>query len=149
MGKFTEPKVGPFSIAALVIGVGAIVGIIAVFLNWYEWSASLWIATISDKVTGMGFLDVKTDDFQKYCPLLSWIMMILALILAILPVAGVKAIPEKTGYLVIAILGILALIFVIMFLSWTDHAAIGAYMALVASILVLIGGALPMVEDMM
>ena len=149
MGKFTDPKVGPLSIAGLVIIVGAIVGIIAVFLNWYEWSQSLVITTLSSKITGMGFLDIKTDDFQKYCPLLSWIMMIIALILAILPAANVKALPEKTVYLIVGILGLLALIFVIMFLSWTDHAAIGAYMALVASILVLIGGALPLVEDMM
>jgi len=148
MGKFTEPKVGPFSIAGLIIAVGAIVGIIAVFLNWYAWSET-FIVTFSSEITGMGFLDVKTDDFQKYCPLISWILMIIALVIAILPVAGVKAIPEKTAYLIIAILGLLALIFVILFLSWTDHAAIGAYMGLVASILVLIGGALPLVEEMM
>ena len=150
MGLFTEPKVGPFSIAALVIGVGAIIGIIAIFLNWFEWSQSVWIATIGGHLTGFEFLTTDaTDDFQKYCPFISWILILLSLILALLPAFKVELIPEKVSYLVIAVFGLLALIFVIMFLSWTDHAAIGAYLGLVASILVLVGGLLPVAEQFM
>ena len=148
MGLFTEPKVGPFSIAALVIGVGAIIGIIAIFLNWTEWSASAWIFTASGHMTGFEFLTTDaTSDFQKYCPFLAWLLMLLSLILALLPAFKVELIPEKVSYLVIAIFGLLALIFVIMFLSWTNIEAIGAYMGLVASILVLIGGLLPVAEQ--
>ena len=151
MGLFTEPKVGPFSIAALVVGVGAIIGIIAIFLNWFEWSASWGSITIaSSSMTGFDFLTTDgTDDFQKYCPFIAWLLMLFSLILAVLPAFKVELIPEKVSYLVIAVFGLLALIFVIMFLSWIDHEAIGAYMGLVASILVLVGGLLPVAEQFM
>ena len=86
--------------------------------------------------------------FQKYCPLASCIILVVSLIITLLPTFKVKIMPENRTYLVTVILGVLSLTVVIIFLSWTDRASIGAYMAMVASILVLLGGALPMVEEL-
>ena len=148
MGNYTQPKVGPFSIAALVAIMGAVVGIVALFLNWYDWPDSRFVMLLSEQITGIGFLTEKTDAFQKYCPLLSCIILVVSLIITILPAFNVRLMSDDRTYLVTIILGVLSLTVVVVFLSWTDHASIGAYLGLVASILVLIGGALPMVEEL-
>ena len=148
MGNFTQPKVGPFSIAALVATIGAVIGIVALFLNWYDWPDSSYFMVLSEQITGIGFLSEKTDAFQKYCPLMTCIVMVIVLIITVLPVFKVRLMSEDRTYLVTVVLGVLSLAISIIFLSWTDHASIGAYMGLVASILLFISGALPMVEEL-
>ena len=148
MGNFTQPRIGPFSVAALVAAIGAVIGIVALFLNWYNWPDSRYFMVLSEQITGVGFLTENTDAFQKYCPIVSCIIMVFSLIITVLPTFRVNLMSENRTYLVTIILGVLSLAVVIIFLSWTDHASIGAYMGLVASILVLLGGALPMVEEL-
>jgi len=148
MGNFTQPRIGPFSVAALIATLGAVIGIVALFLNWYDWPDSRFFKVLSEQITGIGFLTENTDAFQKFCPLISCIIMVISLIVTILPIFKVKLMSEDRTYLVTIALGVLSLAVVIVFLSWTDHASIGAYMGLVASILVLLGGALPMVEEL-
>lgn len=154
MGKLSEPKAGPFSIAGIIILVGAVIGIIAVFLNWFDWTSGIGALKVSVTWTGFDYAfndNMKNvDDFQRWCPFIAWILILLSLVLSLLPVFKVKLFDEKIAYLVTAVFGLLALIFVIMFMTWDgakDHLAIGTYLGLVASILVLIGGALPMVEQ--
>ena len=154
MGKFTEPVAGPFSIASLVILIGGLIGIIAVFLNWFDWTESTILGKFSITYNGFDFAfsdDFKNvDDFQRYCPFIAWLLILLAFVAALLPVFNVKVIDEKITYIIVAVFGLLALIFVIMFMTWNDvndHLAIGVYLGLISAILVMVGGALPVVEQ--
>ena len=84
--------VGPFSIGTLLILLGALIGIIAIFLTWFDFSVDIFITTLSKTYTGMEFAteDLKTDDFQRLCPLIAWIVAILIAVLNVLPMVGVK-----------------------------------------------------------
>lgn len=157
MGQFTEAKVGPLSIAGILILIGAIIGIIAVFLDWYSVTESFMGYTFSAHYTGWQFGfdgDLGLTEFQKYLPFIAWIFAIIALVVSILPLAKVNVLDPKMSGIIVIICGLLMLVLSIVFGMWApeggskmmDHAAIGLWLMVVGGVLALIGGILPMID---
>jgi hypothetical protein len=159
MGQFTEAKVGPLSISALIILIGAILGIIAVFVNW---SMSTPFGTLTAQYSGWDFAFGKdwsdVSDFQKYMPFIAWIFAILTLIVAILPLFKIPALEKvdaKVWPICFIIGGLLMLIFSIVWGTWSDqgesmfnHASYGCWLMIVGAVLVMVGGILPLTEQL-
>ena len=143
--------VGPFSIGTLLILLGALIGIIAIFLTWFDFSVDIFITTLSKTYTGMEFAteDLKTDDFQRLCPLIAWIVAILIAVLNVLPMVGVK-IDSKIRNTASLIFGILVIILVVVWGTWElfsgykmfDYAEAGAWMMIASGALAVIGSGL-------
>ncbi len=145
-------KVGPFSIGSLIALIGAVLGIIAVFLVWFDFSVSLTITTYKYNITGMGFLsngDI-TDGFYKYCPLIAFILAIVVAVLNVLPVLNVK-IESKVVNIASIVLGLVMIVLVVIWgtaklmsgmdTTGFDYTGIGAWLMIVGGVLAATGGA--------
>ena len=142
-----------FSIGTVLVLLGALIGIIAIFMTWFSTSADLWITTLSTKYTGMEFVtkDTGMDGFQSYCPLIAWIIAILITVLNIVPMVGVK-LDCKIRNTATLIFGILIICFVIIWGVWQpfsslnmkmfDHADIGVWLMIASGAIAVVGSGL-------
>jgi hypothetical protein len=153
MGQFTDAKVGPLSIAQVLILIGAIIGIISVFLTW--WSFDWIIQTTSYSGWDFAFNgNINTGDFQKYCPLIAWIFAIIAIIAAALPMIAADKIQPKVAGIITLICGLLMIIFSVVWGTWAvgggdnmfKNAQYGVWLMIVGGVVILIGGILPMLD---
>ncbi len=138
------------SIGTILILAGALLGIIAVFLVWLNVTIDLWITTASTTYTGMDFFTGKfdTNDFQRYCPFIAWILAILVLVINFLPVAGVK-IDSKVRNTASVIFGVLIICFVVIWGTYHiidgvdkimfDNADIGAWLMIASGAVITVG----------
>lgn len=145
-------KVGPFSIGTVIALVGAILGIIAVFLAWFDYSETTILGTFKHTITGMGFLseDGIADGFYKYCPLIAFILAIVAAVLNVLPVLNVK-IEGKVVNIASIVLGVVMIVLVVVWgtaklvsglnMTGFDHTGIGAWLMIAGGVLAAAGGA--------
>lgn len=145
-------KVGPFSIGSLIALIGAILGIIAVFLVWFDYSASLLFTTYKYNITGMGFLSESglADGFYKYCPLIAFILAIIVAVLNILPLLKVN-IDAKIINIGSIVLGLVMIVLVVIWgtakiISGLDttgfsYTGIGAWLMIAGGVLAAAGGA--------
>ncbi len=142
-------KLGPFSLPAIIVIVGSILAIVALFLDWITISSeTMGVVTILDSLTGMELLsntEYVSDDFQKYLPLVIAIMGAIALIISI--VSAFKPL-GKVGSLVTLIIGVVMIALAIVTILWMNDSsdiliavlksvpAIGAYLAIVGAVLI-------------
>lgn len=148
-------NVGPLSLGQLIIIIGAIVGIVSVFLTWFAWND--WT------ITGWAFAFDKTgfDGFFKMCPFIAWILMVVILVGTLLSLK--IEVPKFVSTVAVIALGIIAIVLVVVFglhqesaSVWSvviydfkifDHAAIGTWLMIVAGIATAIGGALTLKDE--
>lgn len=145
-------KVGPFSIGTVIALVGAILGIIAVFLAWFDYSETTILGTFKHTITGMGFLSESNiaDGFYKYCPLIAFILAIVVAVLNILPLLKVN-IDAKIINIGSIVLGLVMIVLVVIWgtakiISGLDttgfsYTGIGAWLMIAGGVLAAAGGA--------
>ncbi len=145
-------KVGPFSLGTVIALVGALLGIIAVFLAWFDYSETTIIGTFKYSITGMGFLSEEgiADGFYKYCPLIAFILAIAVAVLNVLPVLNVK-IEGKVVNIASIVLGVVMIVLIVVWgtakiisgldMTGFDHTGIGAWLMIAGGVLAAAGGA--------
>jgi len=143
-------KSNALSIGTILILAGALIGIIALFLTWLNITVDLWIVTSNTTYTGMDFAtgNFNSDDFQRYCPLIAWILAILVLVFNFLPLAGVK-VDKNVKNTVSVIFGILIICFVVIWGTYQvmdgfdktmfDYADIGAWLMIASGAVITVG----------
>ena len=153
-----EIKVGPLSLGQLIIIIGAIVGIVSVFLNWYTYTYTLLIVDNTINITGWGFAFDNTgfDGFFKMCPFIAWILMIL---IAVCTLLSLKIeMPKFVSTVAVIALGIIAIVLVVIFglhqdnflaidFKMFDRAAIGLWLMIVAGVATALGAALTLKDE--
>lgn len=133
--------------AGVVIAiVGAILGIVAVFLNWFDVS---FLGYDLIKWTGFDFAFSSdfdgVNDFQRFAPFIAWIFAILTVIAAIMCI--IKPSFQKIGGILMAVFGVLIIIFFIIWGVWEysgikafDYAEIGVWLMMASGIIVVLAG---------
>lgn len=142
------------AIYSIVVLLGAIVGIAGVFMAWLQidlfvgtYSVSGW--EILNNAIEDSTLDNIVDGYPRWMPLIALVFAVIALLNSLVAIAR----PGKTGGIIAVISGLLMIVSVILFatysetvLLWTfkasDYISTGVYMTAVAGILILIFGVL-------
>lgn len=136
------------TIFSLIALIGAIIGIVGIFMAWI--SVDLFLSTYS--VSGWEIIteslearDFSLDGYVQWTPLVVLVFSVIGLLTALMGVAR----PGKPGGVGTLVCGIFVLIGAILFMTYSndgismsDFLGVGVYLALVSGILLLIFGAL-------
>ena len=138
MGLKMEIKIKTLTLIALI---GALVALIGVFLPW-----------ISDSIMGiipisMSGWDMITMDgasgTEHTCMIIAFVMIIVALLLAILDIVDVKLADAKIMQIITLIVGVLIVVLIIIAVKdGFDQLTYGGYMSIIGGALVAVAGVL-------
>lgn len=134
-----------YSVIALV---GALIGIIGIFVVWMEYE----FLFIEVTRTGWEFItnsldnpDFSLDGYVKWTPLIVLVFSVIGLIVALLGIAR----PGRSGGIGAAVSGIFVLLGAILFILYSDNGfkmseyiGMGVYLAVIAGVILLIFGIL-------
>ncbi|MCK9322719.1 MAG: hypothetical protein RBR05_01020 [Candidatus Methanomethylophilaceae archaeon] len=129
------------STGSIMIKIGGAIALIALFLTF--WKITMFGTTIS--FSGLDFItDEKLKDltdYQKYLPLMSALLGIVAIALSFIK-------NNKVVTIVICIISVIILALCAIWYSWmadnnsTEYISYGLYLQIIAALIILLGGAL-------
>lgn len=121
----------------ILIAIGAVIGIIAFFVDWY--------ATGNFSITGQKMIDYNSGGWQMFIPLIILILGIVTLIVSALP--HFVDLSTKAANIMVIVLGIIMItLFIVLFIKdfeggkFGDHAAIGTWLGLAAGFVPVVVG---------
>jgi len=137
MGLKMEMKIKTLTLIALI---GALVALVGIFLPWM--SESFMGITIS--MSGWDMITLDGASGTEYmCMILGFVMIIVALLLAILDIVDVKLADAKIMQILTLIVGALIVVFILIAVKdGFDVLTYGAYMSIVGGVLVVLAGIL-------
>ena len=137
MGLKMEMKIKMLTLIALI---GALVALIGVFLPWM--SDSFMGITISMSGWDMITMDGASGT-EHTCMIIAFVMIIVALLLAILDIVDVKLADAKIMQIITLIVGVLIVVLIIIAVKdGFDQLTYGGYMSIIGGALVAVAGVL-------
>jgi hypothetical protein len=146
-------KIGMNLLSSILIMVGGLLGLLSVFMAWFEISIGWVTVSMSGWEIIRESVDGMDGGYVQWTPLIVMIFSVIALLIGLSTLVK----PHKAAGMGALVSGILVLIGAILFYTYTekvglvtlrmsDYLGTGVYLAIVAGIIIIIFGALRMMD---